>query len=596
MTNSARRLGLAVAGVGFAALAAFATASPAAADNGPHVLLSGSMVSSADGCAGCHRMHGANVGADELFRNAAEGTAFCYTCHSGGTGATTNVRDGVSTAGSLTDIDSNAMSTHTSSYLNLALRAGGFDNNRVGASAAVQANIYYNAARASWSPNKYAATSQSGVHPNAYGEYVWGDLIPAASSKTTVSNHTLETPATMWGSGTTAADAGASVTLECINCHNPHGNGNYRILRPYGFEGDSGLLASADIRNVIKEFNTVSAYSVAALEDAVTVGFNAGKYQYTVTTVETPTLVAGQPALIRLAGVGATVLTGTVYSVDYAAKTMVIGNSSQNLAAFSGTAYVMPNFPSTIIKVETTTTTGEYLYTTAAAMNLSAGQVITISTVNNSPSFYAVKQATVIAAPSTTTFRMAVMNTPAAGGMELGLYIDGIPDAKTVTDTTTAGTVKTNPGIPVGAAGRGDGKVYTTTNYYIADDPYYTGTYQQNENKTSLVSTPYIASVSQWCSSCHTRYLSDNRKMNGVAVTNTAGFGGYKHRSNSGSQGSPNCIQCHVAHGTSAQANGAQSSTMPTPLGVAGGATNSVLLRVDNRGICLMCHNPYGVS
>lgn len=596
MTRTARRLGLAVAGVGFAALAAFATASPAAADNGPHVLLSGSMVSSADGCAGCHRMHGAQVGADELFRSAAEGEAFCYTCHSGGTGATTNVKDGVSTVGSGLDVDSNAMSTHTQSYLNLALRAGGFENNMIGASTAVQANIFYNAARASWSPNKYAATSQSGVHPNAYGEYVWGDLIPAVASKATISNHTLETPATMWGSGVTSGDAGNTVTLECINCHNPHGNGNYRILRPYGFEGDSGLLNSADIRNVIKEFNTVSAYTAAALEDAVTVGFNAGKYQYTVTTVETPTLVAGQPALIRLSGTGATVLSGTVYSVNYAAKTMVIGNSSQNLVAFSGTAYVMPNFPSTIIKVETTTTAGVYLYTTAAAMNLSAGQVITISTVNNSPSFYAVKQATVLTAPSTTTFTMAVMNTPAAAGMELGLYIDGIPDAKTVTDTVTAGTTKTNPGIPVGAAGRGNGKVYTTTNYYIADDPYYTGTYQQNENKTSLVSTPYIASVSQWCSTCHTRYLSDNRKMNGVAVTNTAGFGGYKHRSNSGSQGSPNCIQCHVAHGTSAQANGAQSSTMPTPLGVAGGTSNSVLLRVDNRGICLMCHNPYGVS
>lgn len=590
MSRTARRLGLAVAGVGFAALAAFATASPAAADNGPHQLLSGSMVSNADGCAGCHRMHGAQVGGDELFREAAEGTAFCYTCHAGGTGATTNVRDGVSTAGSSLAIDSNAMSTHSSSYLNLGLRGGGFESNRVGANAAVQSNLYYNASRASWSLNKYAAGTQAGVHPNAFGEYTWGDLIPAGESVTTRSNHTLDVASTMWGSGTVSGSAGASVTLGCVNCHNPHGNGNYRILRPYGFEGDSGLLNAGNIRNVIKEYNVVSAWTAGTLDtENTTTATNY--YKTSLTTTAAPTFVVGQPIIVRIAGQNPGALesiTGTVKTVDTATNTVVVaGINGIAPVAFTGTAYAAPAFPSTIIKVETVTATS-YKFTTASSMNLSVGQAITLNTVGGTSSLLALKQASITAVAG-STFTMTVAGNPAVGGLELGLYIDGIPDAKTVTyNVATAGLSKTDPGIPVGPGGVGNGKVYTTANYYIADDMYYTGTFQTQENKTSLNSTPYIASVSQWCSTCHTRYMSNNRKMN-----SGDSFFTYRHRSNSGSQGSPNCIQCHVAHGSSAQANGAQSAALLNP---GGGAEGSVLLRVDNRGICLMCHNPYGVS
>ena len=605
MSRTARRLGLAVAGVGFAALAAFATASPAAADNGPHMLLSGSMVSSADGCAGCHRMHGAKTGGDELFKEAAEGTEFCYTCHAGGTGATTNVRDGVSTVGNPLSIDSNAMSTHTSSYLNMALRGGGFDSSRVGGSAAVQGNIYYYAARNSWSPNKYAATgSNAGIHPNAYGEYVWGNLIPAVESATSMSAHTLEVSTTMWGSGTTSDDGGASVVLECINCHNPHGNGNYRILRPYGFEGDSGLLNSADVRNVFKEFNTITGWTAGVADT-----YNSGKFVTTITVSETPTVVTGQAVIVRTAGLAGTGFTGSVYAVDYAAKTISVGNITGAPALYSGAAYIMGNFPSSIVKAQydgTTRVVGgftqyKYMFTTAAANNMLAGQMITISTANNQGSLFAVKQA-LIETTSTTattggsTFTMWIPGNPANVGMEAGLYLDGIPDAKTVTyNAGTAGT-STNPGIPVGAAGVGDGKVYTTTNYFLADDVYYSGTYYEMKGKTSVLSTPFIANVSQWCSTCHTRYMSSNRKMSGVAVSNSPSMGTYKHQTASNSMGSPNCISCHVAHGTASKADGAKSSTLLNPSGTAGAFTGSALLRVDNRGVCLMCHNPYGNS
>ena len=43
MSRTARRVGLALLGAGIAALAGFAAASPAAADNGPHVAVVGSI-------------------------------------------------------------------------------------------------------------------------------------------------------------------------------------------------------------------------------------------------------------------------------------------------------------------------------------------------------------------------------------------------------------------------------------------------------------------------------------------------------------------------------------------------------------------------
>ncbi len=36
---------------------------------------------------------------------------------------------------------------------------------------------------------------------------------------------------TVWGNGAVNSGVGATVDLECANCHNPHGNGQYRILQ-----------------------------------------------------------------------------------------------------------------------------------------------------------------------------------------------------------------------------------------------------------------------------------------------------------------------------------------------------------------------------
>jgi predicted CXXCH cytochrome family protein len=114
-------------------------------------------------------------------------------------------------------------------------------------------------------------------------------------------------------------------------------------------------------------------------------------------------------------------------------------------------------------------------------------------------------------------------------------------------------------------------KVYTTENYWEVEDENAPG---------------FIANISAWCATCHTRYLAGSksaRNSSGDAVYT------YRHRTNFTSQGTPTCIQCHVAHGSNASM-GPYSSAVPYPDGSSAGS-DSRLLRIDNRGVCQMCHN-----
>ena len=181
-----RRLG--VMGAGAVLLLAMSPA-VAHADNGPHI--KGASLTT-DGCAGCHRAHTAP---NAMLLKTPE-SALCYTCHSG-TGATTNVRDGV------------LLANATGGARVGSLRGGGFSNSVVGT-----------AAWAARPPDKPPAEHQS----------PWRD-------GGTTSSHTVDgvTAGTIWGNGAISStnNYGATgVAMRCGTCHDPHGNGNYRILRP----------------------------------------------------------------------------------------------------------------------------------------------------------------------------------------------------------------------------------------------------------------------------------------------------------------------------------------------------------------------------
>lgn len=201
-----------------ASAALFMGAGPAQADNGPHVSTAtyadttGGAIKITDAgqgrCASCHRAHTAKAA---YLLNATSEESLCFSCHGGsGTGATTDVQNGVAYNGQTG-----------------ALRGGGFEMAALGTGLATK-DTYYNAAR-----KAYSSRNQ---------------LIPvAAGPEATTSSH-LGSNNVMWGNGAFSAtpNAGkvltASTKLECTSCHDPHGNKQYRILRPV--PSDSGFTAT----------------------------------------------------------------------------------------------------------------------------------------------------------------------------------------------------------------------------------------------------------------------------------------------------------------------------------------------------------------
>jgi cytochrome c553 len=68
------------------------------------------------------------------------------------------------------------------------------------------------------------------------------------------------TAGTAWGNGAISEtpNAGSSVSLRCASCHDPHGNGNYRILRPIPEE--SGATTGVPIADSTAKVYTISNY------------------------------------------------------------------------------------------------------------------------------------------------------------------------------------------------------------------------------------------------------------------------------------------------------------------------------------------------
>lgn len=150
-------------------------------------------------------------------------------------------------------------------------------------------------------------------------------------------------------------------------------------------------------------------------------------------------------------------------------------------------------------------------------------------------------------------------------------------------------------------------KEYTTTNYWVAADKNaYDGdvNFRTNQylgatgitNPTPVLKTlsgtttvdKYLANVAAWCTTCHTRYLAPSGSWgssSGDAVFT------YRHTGDNVTAmvgNNRNCIQCHVAHGSNAAMSAESAVEWP---GGTTKSTDSRLLRVSERGMCLMCHN-----
>jgi len=214
MRNGSRAVKkLLLLGAGSALIFTMGGIGPAAADAGPHKTTmvqpgqSGVLISVAGGgrCASCHRAHTAK--AEYLLKDAQP--ALCYSCH-GGSGASLDVVDGVNN-------DDGG-----------ALRGGGFEYALI---------------------NGAGATKSISL-PDAAGKTTRTVTAPAGTVEAPVtSRHQIDgtTTGTMWGNGAISAAVNpgkAGVTLECGSCHDPHGNGNYRILRPIPNDAATSAVAA----------------------------------------------------------------------------------------------------------------------------------------------------------------------------------------------------------------------------------------------------------------------------------------------------------------------------------------------------------------
>jgi predicted CXXCH cytochrome family protein len=163
----------------------------------------------ADGCAGCHRAHTAK---GLYLLKDEEGPALCLTCHgTTGVGATTDVETGQQYKPDGT--------TGTGRGVSLgALRSGGFVQARIASGSAVRV------AYLSGTEVRQLAKVPVGAATNVTSAH-----LPIINGKVSVGTGVA------WGNGpdaSTGSNAGPSVTMDCVSCHNPHGNGQYRILNP----------------------------------------------------------------------------------------------------------------------------------------------------------------------------------------------------------------------------------------------------------------------------------------------------------------------------------------------------------------------------
>jgi hypothetical protein len=90
------------------------------------------------------------------------------------------------------------------------------------------------------------------------------------------------------------------------------------------------------------------------------------------------------------------------------------------------------------------------------------------------------------------------------------------------------------------------------------------------------------AMLGYWCGNCHDRYVSGSVGTTSGRTT-ASGDNYYMFRHNS--TNSTPCIDCHVAHGTTSVMTNTNAEFASASL-----TTGSILMKTDERSICLKCH------
>lgn len=416
---------------------------------------------------------------------------------------------------------------------------------------------------------------------------------------------------TVWGNGAQGigTPGATGVELECTNCHNPHGNGQYRILQ---------TLPGEDWADGTVEATTTLATALTTATTPITVTSTAG---FPTSTESKYYILVDTEKMYVTAGLGTTTLTVSRGALGTTAAPHLIGATVKFITA----GWTDPTVDVEVIDGPALTAgqvhnyTVKAGYTTADVIGTAVGDYWRYkwdpSGDTNFTNFYLLKDPmhsgwngqtptnaasieSIIAAEPTTTLTAQLDAYSATYGSAVSSItvasVAGFPthsptaepqplfviqiDSELMTasvDPANANTLKLSRGFAGTAiATHSNGATVTVVDPNAVDaagQPVYNS----------------LGRMTAFCIACHTRYngWAQNGTSSLNAQTPMDAIFGYKHgTTNTG------CEQCHVNHGT----NAAMTGVAATVLFPDGTSEDSALLKVNNRGTCQLCHDPTG--
>jgi hypothetical protein len=304
-----------------------------------------------------------------------------------------------------------------------------------------------------------------------------------------------------------------------------------------------------------------------------------------VQTGQTITLSGITPTAMNVSLVVTSVSTSAPYTIT-ANATTAWGATAPSYSA-GGAILTLAGVVGTVSSAVTDAPVGANpptaTFTLAAAPNVAIGQIVSITGLTDNTALNISGKVTAVGALSITVAANPAKAQPSgtsAGGGFVTLSNTAVADSGT--------------------------KSYTTVNYWAQDDLNNATEVARDSNGAIASGSPVVTSlennISRWCTTCHTRLLagSGSYKTALTAGGATDTMYAFRHRSDANTNGaaankamgdSPNCLTCHVSHGSNASMAGQYSGAVGNPDGTTPSTPDSFLLRVDNRGTCQMCHN-----
>jgi len=502
--GTVRRLALLFAG---ATLWLFLAAFPVFADGGVHVAgnNSGFSTLTADSCAGCHRAHTAQ---GEYLINATSTEGLCLTCHgAASTGSAVDVMTGLQYSVGTDD--------PRGAVVLGALRGGGFDQARIDAGVVTRLSYLRNDVDVSQRPHV-------GV----------GDPEDVTSAHIAMTENSLTNPGVAWGNGAVGSGVGPSVTVTCASCHNPHGNGQYRILNtiPHG----TGL----DDAWVVDIIATVA--SNERLYTDVSHGLLVGDV---VTIAGTGTAADGSNRTVATVASGSSGSYFTLTGINILADTGVGGTVERT----SGVPVTDASLP--------------------AADDARNYTIMQVKGIEGTEATYLLYAGQVEAAALAGSFNSISGTYDATGGDYFVRAVPWNPGINSTCDPTVNNSTSVQPGCAT-ANSAPNGRPSTFSAQITAWCASCHTRYLTNYNVEDPAAPTVVAHGWEFPRPGEDVYS-------------------FQHSTSPGRD----CLTCHVSHGSNAVMTG-QAADFPYP--DASTSDSSRLLKVDNRGTCQACHDPTG--